>query len=198
MSSALEFKNEIVLRVTNGETGALRDEVRLHNDISDDVLAWVRNIYLNAGGDAGGTGYPACFLLPDGADWATFSWDRTNPWAPYCYSLNSLYQGVNDATADQHWGKHTWTFDGVRHRLWFRWTKLADDLQLKALGLTGWDSSVDNFPTSCGLASGVPTVFTPQTLVVLPTSMLVRGRKNGTQVPDTLEISYYMSLVGVS
>jgi len=196
----LEFKNEVVLRVISGDTGKVSAESRIHNDISDDVLGWATNIYLNGGAVASGngTGYPACFLLPDGPDWATFSWDRTNPWAPYCYSLNSLYQGVNDGSADQHWAKHVWSFDGARHKLSFRWTRLADDFQLKGLGLTAWDPYTSDFPGGYGLVSGAPSVFVPQTLVTLPTSLLIKGRKGGDQTPDTLEISYYMSLVGVN
>ena len=195
---AVDFKNDITIRVLSGETGKVLDEAHAHNDISDDLLAWCRVIYGNGYANASGAGCPCCFFLPDGPLWNGFIWDRSNPWAPYCYSMNNLYQGEVDATAEPHWANHKWNWDGSRHRLWFRWTKLADDVQLKALGLTAWNPWVDQWAQGYGVVNGQPTVFIPQTLVVLPSSILVRGRKNGTQIPDTLEISYYLSIVGVN
>ena len=194
---AIDFKNEIQITVRSGETGKVLHEIDTHNDISDDMLAAEYHTYFNAKGN---TGTPWCFLLQDGPLWSGFTWDRTNPWAPYCYSQNNLYQGVADTSADMRYAGNTWTWDAAskRHKFWFRWTKLADDITLRAFGLTGWNSFVEQWPQCYGIQNNAPVVFCPQSLVVLPTPILIHGRKAGSQIPDTLELSYYLSLVGVN
>ena len=192
--TALTFDNKATIRLRCGQTGEIKAETEVHNDISDEMLASANMIYLNSYMN----NYPPiCCLFPDGPLWASFTWDRTNPWCPYMYTLNNTYQGNVDATANSHYAGPNWTFDGTRHRLWYQWTKLADDFQLKAIGLTAWDAWVAQFPQCYGMQAQ-PVVFHPQSLVVLPTSFTIKGRKGGLQVPDTLEISYYLSLVGVN
>ena len=192
---AATLQNIVNLTVRSGETGEELFSFEDHNDISDDLLAANGYVYIAPIRE---TAAPYCFLLKDGPDWASFVWDRRNPWAPYCATPNNLYNGGYDATADPHWRPKAWSFAGDRHRLFFQWTKLADDLTVKALGLTGWDSTVPNFPNSCGIVEDTPGVFVPQSLIILPTAITVKGRKGGTQVPDILEVSYYLSVVGVN
>lgn len=194
MDIPLRFDNEISLTVRDGETGEVRHQLTQHNDISDDMLASGRNIYVN---DFIEDPRPYCFLLRDGADWSGFTWNRKNPWAPYCYVPNNLYGGSFDAIANPHWRAQSGcSAAGGRWRLFYQWTQLADDLQLKALGLTGWDSA---YPAATyGMVTDAWSVIVPQSLIVLPTPVLVRGRKGGTQLQDILEISYYLSVVGVN
>ena len=189
------LENIAQVKVRSGETGEVLFEVEQHNDISDDLLACGRFIYT---APTRNEAYPYCFLLKDGADWDTFTWDRKNPWAPYCATLNNIYDGGYDTTANPHWVPKSWSFVDNRHKLFFQWTKLADDMSVRAFGLTGWDNAAPNFPASQGIVSSAPGVFVPQTLVILPSAALVKGRKGGTQTPDILEISYYLSAVGVN
>lgn len=193
---ALKFENEVQITLRDSRTGDVISEHTTHNDISDDILVSGRNIYSN---DCVNDVRPYCFLLRDGAAWSGFTWDRKNPWAPYTYSPNNLYGGGFDATANPHWKAYTsLTTVGGRWKLFYQWTQLADDLQLKALGLTGWDSDQTSIPNRAGCITNAWSVFTPHTLIVLPTPILVKGRKGGTQVQDILEISYYLSVVGVN
>ena len=189
------LQNIVQVAVRSGETGKTLFEFENHNDISDDLLACGKFIYM---APTRSEAYPYCFLLKDGTDWDTFTWDRKNPWAPYCATLNNIYNGDYDATANPHWVTKSWSFINNRHKLFFQWTKLADDLNVRAFGLTGWDPNVPNFPASQGIVSSAAWVFVPQTLVILPSAVLVKGRKGGTQTPDILEISYYLSAVGVN
>lgn len=200
MNPAVTFKNTVQLVVRSGDTGEELFRHEDHNAISDDMLANAQNIYLY--GEIGLL--PACFLLKDGPAWSGFTWDPRNPWAPYCATVNNLYGGSFDVTADPHWklqlsAAATWVPAELRHKLFYTWTKLADDLSVRALGLTGWGwGEVTGGTVSLGLATSQATVFVPQSLIILPTPVLVRGRKAGTQIPDILEVSYYLSAVGVN
>ena len=192
---ALRFDNQIELTVRSGETGEVLHQVQEHNDISDDFLASTK---LTLFMDLKNQSAPYCFLLKDGPAWGGFSWDRKNPWAPYCATLNNKYGTIYDTTADPHWKSRNYSYVEGRHRLFFQWTKLADDITVRALGLTGLDRWVPNYPESCGIVASSPSVFVPQTLVVLPSPITVHGRRGGSQIPDILEVSYFLSLVGVN
>ena len=196
MDNALRFDNTVDLVIRAGDTGEVLQGVSTHNDISDDLLGSGRHIYAN---DIVNESRPYCFILRDGPDWSGFTWNRKNPWAPYCFVPNNLYNGAFDATANPHWrAQSSCALVNGRWRLFYQWTQLADDIQLKALGLTGWDGGVANVPNCYGMVTNAWSVVVPQTLIILPTPILVRGRKGGTQVQDILEISYYLSVVGVN
>lgn len=207
----LKFDNTYVITVRSGETGEILREQDGHNTISDDFLCGRGHVFTNhylTGGSSPSTGAPYCFLLPDGASWTGFSWDRTNPWAPYSTTANAIV----DTGADPLYKAMTSTgcsltkpFDTGnplnKWKLFYRWSLLPINLQLKAFGLTGWQDNVTAFVFG---ASGAQqqTTFVPQTLVVLPVSILVRGRNVSVpspvsaQTPDVLEITYYLSIVG--
>lgn len=196
MSQELRFENVVHLQVRAGDTGAVLAEHEAHNDISDDMMCSGRQIYLT---DEVDDPMPYCFLLKDGPLWTGFTWNQRNPWAPYCYVPNNLYNGVADASANPHWAPHArGTFVNGRWKLFYQWTQLADDLQLKAIGLTGWDNDHTSYAQRWGCITNAWSVITPQSLITLPTPILVRGRKGGSQVQDILEISYYLSVVGVN
>ena len=92
-----------------------------------------------------------------------------------------------------------------RHKLFFQWNNLPLDFTLRAIGLTGWQSentsSGDIGDYAFGAGSTLnqqPTVFVPQTLLVLPSGVLVHGRNGGGGTPDILQVSYFLSIVGTS
>jgi hypothetical protein len=210
--NGLKYDNTFVLTVRSGETGEILCKQEGHNDISDDFLCGRGHIFTN---HYLANAFPWCFLLPDGSAWAGFVWDRTNPWAPYCTTANNL----GDINADALYKSKidtgcslTVPFDTGnpvnKWKLFYRWSNLPIDLQLKAFGLTGWQDNPPNFifgmPAQSGDPSGTPkqTTFLPQTLVTLPAAILVRGRNVSVpnavaaQTPDILEITYYLSIVG--
>jgi hypothetical protein len=197
MTEAVRFDNTVSIRLTAGDTGKVLYEDEIHNDISDDLLGSGRWIYVNAIRDEA---FPWCFILRDGPKWAGFTWDRTNPWAPYSNVPNNLYDGAFDPTADAHWMGQIGlsTYVNGRWKRFYRWTKLADDLQLKAIGLTGWDMDQGSMAARQGCINGAWSTITPQSLIILPSAITVRGNKGGSQVQDILEISYYLSVVGVN
>ena len=201
-----KFENEIQVKVLSGETGEVIFEWQKHNAISDDILCAYGHIFIT--GQASPPS-PYCFLLPDDPvgyfNWTGFVFNRENPYAPYCTSANNSV----DTGADPQWQTRTTytapsnTVTG-KHKLFFQWTKLPLDFQLKAIGLTGWQSNsgAGDIPdTFFGAGSSVnmqPTVFVPQTLVILPTSILIHGRNGGSGTPDILQVSYFLSIVGVA
>lgn len=85
-------------------------------------------------------------------------------------------------------------------RYFFQWTNLPQDFQLKGIGLTGWQTDVADQVYGIGFQTTpyVPSVFIPQTLVILPASILVHGRNGGLETPDVLQISYFLSILGTS
>jgi hypothetical protein len=212
---SLKFDNEVSIKVFSGATGELREEWSGDNAISDDFIC---------GGGAGGrifnsdvTGpHPYCFLLPDGPNWAGFTWDRTNPYAPYSISVNNLLDGG----AEPLWAPHppqaaSFAFlasdnitalpnpTGVagRWRIQFAWGNpgIANDFQLRALGLTAWENDIaDNLYGAGSSVNFHQTIFMPQTLVVLPSAITVHGRNGGAGTPDFLQVSYFLSVVGAS
>lgn len=179
--------NRVHIQVKTAEGLVLADHED-HNDFCDDFLVAGANILCN---NCVAKAYPWCFLLPDGPKWAGFTFDRKNPWAPYCATLNNSL----DTTADPLYASHATAVQvGNSWKLFYRWTKLPQNFSLKAIGLMGLDSSTQ----FAGAYSGSPTIFNPLTLLVLPQALTVKGRVGGTQVPDILEISYYIGLVGVN
>lgn len=213
MVKGLIFDNTYELVIRSGETGEVLLSQEGHNDISDDFIASRGKLFVNA---YGGTPEPWCFLLPDGSAWSGFTWDRTNPWAPYSVTANNL----GDTNADALYKAKTDTGCSLtapstspntttKWRLFFRWSNLPINLSLRAFGLTGWQDNPQNFQFGMPSNSGDPgssthiqTIFVPQTLVVLPSAVTVRGRNVSTpsssagQTPDVLEITYYLSVLG--
>lgn len=207
----LKFDNEVLVQVIDGKTGKVREEFAGPNAISDDFLC---------GGSAGGrifdtdSGTPFCFLLPDGPNWTGFTWDRTNPWAPYSISTNnSADNGAEPFFAPHPPQNPSVAFlapDGVtglpvptgvpgRWRLNFTWgvPGLPFDFQLRAIGLT--DIQNDIVQQLYGIPSiAAQSIFLPLTLVVLPSAVLVHGRDGGAGTPDVLNVSYFLSIVGAS
>jgi len=192
------FNNKVHIQVKSA-AGEILSDYEDHNDYADDVLVAGGclsriNLYERAG--------PWCFLLPDGPKWSEFIFDRKNPWAPYCMTINnSADTDANPlfASRDMALGGAGAQKIGNQWKLFFKWSKLPKDISLKAVGLMGFGGHTDN-PRPHGAYANTPTVFNPQTLLVLPQPLFVKGRKDATgasQAPDTLEVSYYIGLVGV-
>lgn len=206
----MKFENHIELVVKSGDTGEILHTYTQSNAISDDFLANSGHIYINESLNGfPAYGEPWCFLLPDGVAWTGFSWDRTNPWAPYCTTLQR-YQDRNVGVNAYYQSKtYTAPFGSgnptPKHKLFYQWTALPQDIALKAIGLTALQE-----PTYGAGIFGIfdppdaqpGATFVPETLVILPSAINVRGRNAvggvPTQTPDILEVSYYLSIVGVS
>ncbi len=202
----LKFDNTYVVTVRSGETGNVLLEQNGRNTISDDFLCARGKVFVS---DNFVDGLPYCFLLPDGAAWTGFSWDRTNPWAPYCTTANNvvdtgaqvLYNATTSTGCSITKPYDTGNANVNKWKLFYRWSLLPINLQLKAFGLTGWQSNVTAYAVGAS-ANQQQTTFVPQTLVVLPVSILVRGRNVSTpnpvaaQTPDVLEVTYFLSIVG--
>jgi hypothetical protein len=195
----VKFENPVSIKVRNGDTGEVQHSWDGANAISDDVLCSYGATFITNLNSGSG---PGCFLLPDGVNWSGFTFDRANPWAPYCIAVNNTF----DLSAQNQWQfKTTYTPPSNpvtgQHKFFFLWNNLPTDFQLKAIGLTGWQNvnAGGNINQGVfGLTNGQPTVFVPQTLVILPTSILIHGRNGGSTTPDVLEISYFFSVVGAS
>jgi hypothetical protein len=202
----LTYDNPVEVTILSGDTGEVKYHYDGHNAISDDILGQYGRVFYTA--YASSTTVPYCFILPDGTQWTGFTYDRMNPWAPYCITANNSI----DTSANPQWqarqgiGGYTPPTNTVtgKHKLFFQWSNLPLDFNLRAIGLTGWQS--DNFngdisDYNYGAGASVnqqPTVFVPQTLLVLPTAVLVHGRNGGSGTPDVLQISYFLSIVGTS
>jgi hypothetical protein len=205
MDLKLKFENEVTITVRKGDTGEVLFENTQENAISDDFLCPTGTIYIQPLPN----GAPYCFILPDGPNWSGGTYDHSNPSAPYCISANASV----DTAADPQWQR--WASSGGytppsgilgKTKLFYQWSNLPQDFQLKAIGLTGMQSQVgsgdepDNV-FGAGISPNqttLPTVFVPQTLVVLPASIMIHGRNFGTETPDVLQISYFLSIVGTS
>lgn len=200
-----QFNNHIELVVRSGDTGEVKETFVQHNAISDDFLCTSGYIFINESLNGWPTyGFPYCFLLPDGAAWTGFVWDRTNPWAPYCCTTQRT--GDQNNGVDTYYKSKTYTAPNgtgnptSKHKLFYSWSALPKDISLKAIGLTAMQE-VWTGAGICGISDN-PMIFVPQSLVILPNAITVRGRNavNGvpTQTPDILEVSYFLSIVGVS
>jgi hypothetical protein len=193
----LNYENPVEVTVISGETGEIKYHYDGHNAISDDVLGQTGRVFYT---DFENATQPYCFILPDGTQWAGFTYDRTNPWAPYCITANNSI----DTAADPQWKQRsTYTAPSNtvtgKHKLFFQWSNLPLDFQLRAIGLTGWQTDIQDQAYGAGSSVNLqPTVFVPQTLLVLPSAVLVHGRNGGAGTPDFLQISYFLSIVGTS
>jgi hypothetical protein len=194
----VKFENPVAITVRSGETGEIRHEWHGENAISDDVLcAYGQVFYTNLNAGPG----PYCFLLPDGANWTGFTYNRQEPYAPYCISVNNFitsgqnpFQAKTTYTAPSNWVTG-------QHKFFYEWNNLSNNIQLKAIGLTGWQNNASGGnlnPNVFGLTNAEPIILIPQTLVVLPTSILIHGNNGGSTTPDVLEVSYFLSVVGAS
>jgi hypothetical protein len=199
------YSNRVEITVKSQEGEVLHSWAK-DNAISDDFLVPSSRIFDNSTlGTFGGTYFsPGAFLLPDGAEWAFYpGWDPRNPWAPYTCTLNNstnvsanaLTSGLSKSSPDNLSGPNSST--QYRWKMFYSWTQLPVDLQLKAVGLTGMQTDVFN-ATLFGFVGSVPANFCPQTLVVLPSSFLVHGLVGATNIPDVLEVSYFISVVGAA
>jgi hypothetical protein len=193
------FKNPVSIKVLDGDTREVKQEWNGENAISDDVLcAYGQVFYTNLRSGNG----PICFLLPDGGNWTGFTYNRQEPYAPYCISANN-YLYPSEQTVYQQFTTYTPPSNNVtgQHKFFYEWNNLPTNIQLKAIGLTGWQSNLTggNLPPAVfGLTASQPIVLIPQTLVILPTSILVHGYNGGATTPDVLEVSYFLSVVGAS
>lgn len=203
MYEKFKFHNEVEIKILSGKTGDVIHEWNHENAISDDILGAYGHIFVTSMQSGAA---PWCFLLPDDpigfTNWTGFTFDRSNPWAPYCTAVSNSVDTGADA---QYQTRTTYTAPtspvAGKHKLFFQWTKLATDFQLKAIGLTGWQSasgSGDIPDSQFGIVNQQPVIFIPQTLVVLPTSILIHGRNGGAGTPDILQVSYFLSIVGVA
>lgn len=214
MHKGFKFDNTYQVVIRSGETGDVLFEDNGHNDISDDFITTDGTIF---GIRNSVTNSPRCFLLPDGALWSGFTFDRTNPYAPYSTSASNvgdnsadaLYKSRNDSGCSLTNPYGVGNASPNKWKLFYRWSNLPINLTLRAFGLTSMDPSISQFsvgiPNNSGDPSQFPhsqTTFVPLTLVVLPSGILVRGRNPvspgnvGTQTPDILEITYYLSILG--
>lgn len=204
----LSFDNEVEVTVRSGKTGEVAYRYEGCNSISDDILGPYGRIYFTP--MLATTAAPYCFILPDGSQWTSFTFDRQNPWAPYCATANNSV----DPDSEPQWAQRqsvggytapTNTVTG-KHKLFFEWGiagGLPFDFQLRAIGLTGWQNSgytggditAYNFGVS---VADQPSVIVPQTLLILPSAVTVHGRNGGSGTPDILQISYFLSVVGTS
>jgi hypothetical protein len=196
-----KFENEVTVAVRSGKTNELLFDWKKKNAISDDFLCGTFNIYQNG---LRGSGAPYCFLLPDGPNWTGFVFDRQNPWAPYSTTVNNYL----DNSADPLWksyqssGSYTAPYGILgTTQLFFQWSNLPTDLELRGIGLTALqsnNSSGDVPDPIFGALVDEPVIFVPETLVILPSAILVHGRDGGVGTPDILQITYTLSVVGVS
>lgn len=206
MGMILKHDNPVEVTILSGDTGEVKYHYAGHNAISDDILGMYGRIFFTP--YAASSTVPYCFILPDGAQWSGFTFDRMNPWAPYCITANNFV----DNSANPQWqprqsiGGYTAPSNTVtgKHKLFFQWSDLPLDFTLRAIGLTGWQSDVftgdiGDYAFGAGATVNLqPTVFVPQTLLVLPSGVLVHGRNGGAGTPDVLQISYFLSIVGTS
>jgi hypothetical protein len=197
----MNFENQIELVVRDGATGEVKGSFEKHNAIADDFLCGDGRIFSFTGLSFG---LPYCFLLPDGAAWNTFTWDRTNPWCPYATGINRT--GDQTTGVDQYWKTKTYYAPFAsgnatpKHKMFYQWTALPYNMTLRAFGLTGVGEPFYG-QSIYGIADAAMT-FVPQTLVILPSGISVQGLQPvggvPSQTPDIVEISYYLSIVGVS
>ena len=183
------FQNEVNIKLLSADGETLFDHTD-HNDFADDILVCRRQILTCLYSGAGMN--PYCFLQQDGPKWTGYSWNRRDPYIPYPIQANRTLDSAADSIYQPH-AAASW--DGSRWTLFYQWSQLPVNMQLKAVGLMDWDNS--------GMSEGVdasvnPTLITPATLVILPQAITVRGRVGGTQTPDILQVSYYLSIAGVS
>jgi hypothetical protein len=216
----LTHLNEVEIKVLSGSTGEVLHHWKDENAISDDFTVGGGGggrIYVH---DITGPATPYLFLLPDGPNWTSGAWaaqgsvfDRQNPWAPYCSSINNF---VDTGAEPFRKAATTTTFvapdnttllpfpTGIagRWKMFFQWGTpgLPFDFQLKALGLTAWENDInDQYYGAGNVVNMQQTIFVPQTLVVLPTAITIHGRAPvPLGVPDVLQVSYYLSVVGAS
>jgi hypothetical protein len=199
-----KFKNEVTVKLISGATNeVLLDETK-ENAISDDFLCPTGYIYQNG---VHGSETPYCFLLPDGPNWTGFVYDRQNPWAPYSTTASNYI----DNTADPLWKSYAASSSGTytapygvlgTTQLFFQWSNLPVNLELRGIGLTAVQSNNGNngdVPDQWfGAVADEPVIFVPETLVILPSAILVHGRNGGVGTPDILQITYTLSVVGIS
>jgi hypothetical protein len=208
------FSNRVEITVKSQEGEVLHSFVK-DNVISDDFLVPFGRLFFNATlNQFAGTFFsPIAFLLPDGTEWASYpGWDARNPWAPYTCTLNNsnnisastLPQGLSKFGYNTNEASNTSNLHNpvaanqYRWRMFYSWNQLPTDLQLKAVGLTGLQTDVFNGVSFGAPASGVPANFAPESLVIIPTSFLVHGLVGATNIPDVLEVSYFISVVGAA
>jgi hypothetical protein len=180
------FKNSLDISVIRG--GA-EEVTHIENSVADDFLCGLQGVYMK------GPWTPdrlQAVLLPDGPRWDSWTWDPRDPWTPYPCLANH----PNDTEAVNIHQQASYNWDSVQNkaRLSYQWTKLDQDFALKAVGLTNWDW-FDN--TQIGVSGQGYTCIPVATIAVLPQPLVIKGRNSGAQVPDILQVSYYLSLIGV-
>ena len=104
-----KFSNEINIVLRSGDTGEIKNEYSEHNDVCDDFYCTQGKILIN---HTQASAYPYCFLLPDGANWTGFTFDRINPWAPYSITDNR----VTDPSADALYKGKTYSYVNNKHK----------------------------------------------------------------------------------
>src|SRR5208337_1651671 len=149
-----KFDNEVTITLRSGKTNEILYEEMVENTASDDLFCPNGTIFAQAERSGSGappyTGdYPICFILPDDPpghfQWTGFTYDPSNPWAPYCITANNSV----DNSADPQWQGYVHgsgftpcsTVFGAA-QFFYQWTNLPQDFQLKAIGLTGWQSDI--------------------------------------------------------
>jgi hypothetical protein len=186
----LKYKNPLSISILDGSTKKLKERVDIENSISNDFLVGFGNMYQKYCNFAN---YMHLALLPDGPLWSSWTWDPTDPYVPYPFSVGTQTDNVANpyyAAASQV----LWDGTNNRWELFYQWNALPQNFSLRAMGLLAidWNGNSNNWGNVNGL-----TTFPVGTIAVLPTALSVLGRLGGTQVPDILQISYYFSVIGV-
>jgi hypothetical protein len=202
------FQNSVEIVVKN-KAGEIIHEFKKDNAICDDFLVNYGRIFMNDALNSFNGPYssPVAFLLPDGPLWTGLpAFDRTNPYAPYVLtnnnvtngSANELYAALTKSSPNNLTPPSTATQN--RWKMFYSWSQLPLDLQLRAIGLTAMQTDqISNGYVGFGLyGNALPAVFVPETLIVLPSAFLVHGLSGATNIPDVLEISYFISVIGAS
>src|SRR5271156_1472207 len=167
------YSNRVEI-VVKSQEGEVLHQYAKDNAICDDFLVPSLRIFDNSTlGSFGGTfSSPFAFLLPDGSEWAIYpGWDPRNPWAPYTSTLNNslnfaantVILGLSKSSPNTLTPPSTATT--YRWKMFYSWSSLPNDINLRAIGLTGMQTDAFN-STLFGAVSNAPANFCPQTLVV--------------------------------
>jgi hypothetical protein len=189
MLENMRYDNDVAITILHGD--GTKDSTTFKNSVCDDFLGGFGGLYFKNPFSNGN--YLQAVLFPDGPLWSGWTWNPRDPWVPYaCQSNAAVDSGASPIS--QPWSSDTFDQASFRYKLYYQWIKLESDFTLKAVGLTMWD----NFGyTECGCVANTYQAFPVGTLAVLPSPLQVKGSNGGAQTPDILQVSYYLSLVGV-
>lgn len=187
MSDQFKYINQLEIQLVKPDTNEI---TTVYNSTSDDFLCGFGAIYSKCA--ANNQNYMQAVIFPDGPAWSGYTWNPRDPWIPY----SCLPNKPDDPSASSLNQTPTVTYDSVNRRFkyYYQWLKLDYDFNLRAIGLTLWDYFD---AAACGCAAAGYHSYPVGALAVLPSAIPIKGQIGGTQTPDILQVSYYISLVGV-